>query len=363
MLGKTTSNHFISLFAGLSLFSVSAAPANSAPVKLTEGEVPYSVADKMWDLTLGQHRARIHVSAAAPAVWAHLPWRLQMKGMETHQVIVVDAATGKRVQNIVRAAADSIAGDIVFQPAAAPGDYYVYYLPLRPHGNLNDMSGYVSYKCGAEPAWLQESGLTPDALAKGEWRGLPTAKVLEFQARSEFDRFDPMEVIASPDEANQLLSQSPQPLLLFPEDRRHTIRMQADLPLRWVLSGPSAEFAGEAQRNEYYAFQIGLFAPKQPANNVVVSFSPLRAADGREIPASALTSFNTGGRQLGQALHQSGQCSRWPCPGFVAGGRCRRKPGPRNLRRRRNRAGRWHRCPNCRPPSQCPAGRHPGTRR
>lgn len=295
MLSKSTSNHFHSLLAGLALFSISVVPANSAPVQLTEGEVPYSVADKMWDLTLGQHRARIHVAAPAPAVWAHLPWRMQMLGMETHQITVVDAATGKHVQNVVRAAADRLAGDIVFQPATAPGDYYVYYLPLRPHGDLNDTSGYVAYNCGAEPAWLQQNGLSAADLAKAAWRNLPAAKVLEFQARTEFDRFDPMEVIASPDETKDMLALSSQPVLLFPEDRRHTIRMQADLPLRWILSGPRGEFAGEAQRNEYYAFQVGLFAPKQPANNIVVSFSPLRTTDGREISASALTCFNTGG--------------------------------------------------------------------
>ncbi len=240
----------------------------------------------MWDLTLGQHRARVHVAAPAPAVWAHLPWRLQIKTMDTHQIIVVDAATGHPLRNVARMAADRMACDIVFEPATAPGDYYIYYLPLRPYTNFNDRSGYVPYRCEADAVWLQQTNA---------WQSLPAANVLEFQARTDFDRFDPMEVIASDNETKELLARHPQPLLLFPEDRRHTIRMRQDLPLRWIQSGPSTQIAGEAQRNEYYAFQVGLFAPHQPANHLAVRFSDLRDDGGAEIPASALTCFNLGG--------------------------------------------------------------------
>src|SRR5512146_2581926 len=130
----------ISSLIGSSLLLCARPPAEAAPITLTEPQVPYSVPGRMWDLNLGQHRARVRVDQAAPAVRAHLPWRLQMKGMDTRQIVVVDVATGQSVRNVVRESAGRLAGDIVFQPATAPGDYYIYYLPLRPYNGLNDVS-------------------------------------------------------------------------------------------------------------------------------------------------------------------------------------------------------------------------------
>ncbi|MCH2597060.1 MAG: DUF6067 family protein, partial [Pirellulales bacterium] len=46
-------------------------------------------------------------------------------------VIVVDAKTQKRVEKVAAIRIERHTGDIVFQPATAPGDYHVYYLPHR----------------------------------------------------------------------------------------------------------------------------------------------------------------------------------------------------------------------------------------
>ena len=261
-----------------------------------EVEAPYSViaGNARWDIALGHHRARVSVEAAAPAVQVHLPWRLQLHGMDRHAVVVVDAA-GQKVANVVRATCSRDTADMVFQ-AATPGEYAIYYLPFRPHLSWGGYGGdYVWFQETADAAWLQQNHLTAEALKAGDWKNLPAAKLIELQARSEFDRFDPMEVIATEDETVALLAKHQQPLLIFPEDRKFPIRMQNDLPLRWIHSGPQAEFSGEALRNEYYAFQIGAFAPKQTAKNLTVSFSALRTATGQEIPASALACFNTQG--------------------------------------------------------------------
>ncbi len=98
-------------------------------------EVPYRVAEKMWNLELGAHRAKVHVGAPAPAIRAHLPWRLQLQGMETHQILVMEGATGTAVKNVVRAAADRMAGDIIFEAATA-GDYYAQPLQPRAAGHM-----------------------------------------------------------------------------------------------------------------------------------------------------------------------------------------------------------------------------------
>ena len=75
--------------------------------------------------------------------------------------------------------------------------------------------------------------------------------------------------------------------------------MTDDLPKRWVDRGPSRTFSGEARRNEFYAWQIGLYAAKQPLEDVKLEFSELRpAGSGRVIPAAALRCFNLGGRDI-----------------------------------------------------------------
>ncbi|HNC23925.1 MAG TPA: DUF6067 family protein, partial [Opitutaceae bacterium] len=86
-----------------------------------------------------------------------------------------------------------------------------------------------------------------------------------------------------------------QPYLVFPEDRHFPIRMTDELPLRWIKSGPAARFHGAADRGEYYAFQLGLFAARQPLEQVNLEFSDLRAADGTVIPAVDFHCINLGG--------------------------------------------------------------------
>jgi hypothetical protein len=261
-----------------------------------EAEATYGVIPEAarWDIALGHHRARVQVEAAAPAMRVHLPWRLQMQRMEKHAVVVVDPA-GQKVANVVRVTCSREAADIVFQ-TVAPGEYAIYYLPFRPHLRWDAYAGdYIWFQDTAEAGWRQQHGLTDEAVKAGDWKKLPAARLIELQARSEFDRFDPMEVIATAEETAALLAERPQPLLLFPEDRKSPIRMQNDLPLRWIKSGRQAEFAGTAQRNEYYAFQIGAFAPKQAVKNLTVTWSALRTARGQEIPAAAFTCFNTQG--------------------------------------------------------------------
>ncbi|NWK57303.1 hypothetical protein HW115_16900 [Verrucomicrobiaceae bacterium N1E253] len=283
----------VAIAVGLITFPVIALAKGALKPQLSEPEVAYSVASTMWPLELGAHRAKIRVKASAPAVHAHLPWRLQMKGMEKRQIIVIHVASGKKVNNVVRTSVNRMACDIVFEASA--GDYFVYYLPMRNYRNPNDKSAYLPYRCGADTEWLKKNKLGDKDLPKGAWSRLPTAEVIEFQARTASDSFFPMEVIASKDETKGLQAQYSQPLLIFPEDRVHTIRMRRDLPLRWVMRGPETSLAGEAQRHEYFTFQLGLFASSKKADNVSVQFSDLRNESGAVIQASALTCFNLGG--------------------------------------------------------------------
>ena len=93
-------------------------------------EVPYTVATTPWPEPLGSARARIHVDAPAPAVWAHLPWRRHDAKPEGKAVLVMDAS-GTTLKNAFVARADAESGDVVFAPTSGSGDYFAYYLPLN----------------------------------------------------------------------------------------------------------------------------------------------------------------------------------------------------------------------------------------
>ncbi|MGH7734472.1 MAG: glycoside hydrolase domain-containing protein, partial [Gemmatimonadales bacterium] len=117
---------------------------------------------------------------------------------------------------------------------------------------------------------------------------------------TEFDDVDslasvyPMEVIATAAETEVLRNSRPGALyLLFPEDRTRSIKMRHSLPERWT-AGADGAVTGTADRGEFYAFQVGLWALR-PVAGVSVTFSDLTGPGGERIGASAFQSFNTGG--------------------------------------------------------------------
>jgi len=245
----------------------------------TSQDIPYTIGS--WSDTLGNHRARIQVSEQADAVWIHLPWRRHDRDLQEKQILIIDAATGQSIANVVRIQISGESADLVFQPHTVPGEYFVHdslYEVQQRYGNYDGK--YLSPQTTALPEWVQQHGLMEMQLPQGEWKKLPQAKILEFQSRSEFERFDPMEVVATSEEMSRLLEDNPRPYLVFPEDRQHPIRMKDALPLRWIRSGPMHEFHMAADRNEYRAFQIGVFAAKQPLEEVEVRCDKLTSSQG-----------------------------------------------------------------------------------
>ncbi|MCC6443246.1 MAG: hypothetical protein IT210_07295 [Armatimonadetes bacterium] len=261
-------------------------------------EAPFGVPARPWEEGYGNHRARVQVSEKAEAVRVRIPWRRRDLEPEKRHIQVVDAATGKEVSNIARIRVERESGDLAFEPVSGAGEYDIYYMPyqVQPDGGYY-YKGYLPAKDAASPEWLQKHRLTPEGIAAGGWQSLPEAKDLEIQARTDFDRFDPMEVIATRAETESLLSaHAGEGWLLFPEDRRFPIRMTRDLPLRWIEKGPSDRFQGEACRNEFYAFQIGVYAARQPVRNVRIEFGDMRPErGGQAIPAAAFRCVNLGG--------------------------------------------------------------------
>jgi hypothetical protein len=260
-------------------------------------EIPYTAAKAPWADKLGNHRARIRIEEKSDRVWVRIPWRRRDHQPERKDIIVIDAATNKRIDNVLAVNINREYGDLLIQPTTAPGDYFVYYMPYQSTGAWwSPSTVYPSPVDRADATWAGECKPTVEALALGKTDLLPRAKVLGIEAISEFHRFDPMEVIATADERSRLLTQHrDKPYLLFPEDRRHPIRMTDDLPARWIRTGPGTSFKGEACRGEFYAFQVGLFTSADSLENVGIEFGDLTDDKGNKIPASALRCFNLGG--------------------------------------------------------------------
>jgi len=290
-------------------------------------DVPYTVCD--WKRKgLGRHRAivrvekgqdrigggadRAYITArySARVVWAHIPWRRRDVNPQEKGIRIVDAKTGKFVTNMVVLSCKQDYGDIAFEPPTVPGDYEIYYLPYVAMNRCPRRWGmtdpYLKRFEDPDPNWLTNvAGIMGDQgvsryqigdISQSNWQRLPRAKLVEIQAKTEFDRVDPMEVTATREEVGELLAATAdKPYLIFPEDRAHPVRMFETIPLRWIKRGPVPEFTGPARPDEYYCYQLGVFATNASINELDLDFTDLRNAAGKTIPASAMTCFNLNG--------------------------------------------------------------------
>lgn len=265
-------------FAALGMWQTSAQTADS--------KVSYSVpkSSEVWNETFGNHRAVLTVDKAADAVELDMLWRRHDANPEKRQFLIVNAQTGDTVRNIIRKTVDNERCNIVFGPVSGPSDYYFYYLPYpinRGWGGYGD--DYFKPEEAPAEKWSQSLGSS-----------LPKASLKGLQSRTQFDSFFPMEVVALKGEVDAYKSQNPQQLLLFPEDRTLPIRMKDRLPEKWMQTKQGDGFKGVADRNEYYAYQVGVYAPAVELKNLKVEWSELTGV-GTSIPKNDITCFNTEG--------------------------------------------------------------------
>lgn len=245
---------------------------------------------------LGNHRALISVPVNADAVKLRIPWRRRDRNPEQKKIIVTEYRTGEQVQNVIPIDLNQEFGDIVFQPKKyAPGFHFVYYMPFELSDNeWFPESQYIRPDNLCDESWLERNGLRPDKINGGQWRELPSATLVEIQARREIDSFYPMEVIATEKEKRELIVKNEEkPFLLFPESVEFPIKMFDNIPFRWIDKGPADKFVGKASRNEFYVFQIGLWALKN-LKNVNVKFNNL-TFDKANIPKQNFNCFNLEG--------------------------------------------------------------------
>ncbi|MCC8170533.1 MAG: DUF6067 family protein [Parabacteroides sp.] len=236
--------------------------------------IPFVVSATEWQADRqGNHRAVVSVNEtpATPAVQVELPWRRPDLRPETKKVVVTDATTGLEIKNVLIRELSAEKGVIVFEPITVPGNYYVYYLPYKFRKGSDDArygkpwNDYLPPVYEADSAWVASVTSGNNSPAK--------ARVLRFESRSRFDFFTSMGTIATARETDSLKQAHPENPVLFTEDRAYPIRLTNRLPVRWVReNGPSDQFTGHALQNEYYVWQIGVWAARETLKNVKLRF-------------------------------------------------------------------------------------------
>ncbi|GHT38689.1 hypothetical protein AGMMS49965_02850 [Bacteroidia bacterium] len=262
--------------------------------------VPFVVADSSWNVdSVGNHRAVVLVTDAKQnAVVATLPWRRSDMRQETKRVVVKNAASGEEVKNVSLLEFSSEKGVIAFQPEAGAGNYYIYYLPYKFRTGYDDArygkpwNDYLPAEYATDSEW--EKGV------KAQGTALPEAKVERIESRSRFDFFTPMGLIATGKEIQTLKEQHPGDFVVFPEDRAFPIRLTT-IPARWASKAyntglKALAFEGYALPNEYYTWQIGLWASQKKLEKVNLQFGNFTHSSGKSVlSAEEITCFNLGG--------------------------------------------------------------------
>ncbi|KKM26009.1 hypothetical protein LCGC14_1589240 [marine sediment metagenome] len=158
------------IFRTTSLLPVTVLIASLAGSAAAEGptEATYGVGD--WSESLGLHRAVVEVTQQADAVGVHIPWRRRDLEPEKKRILVVDASTGKQLKNVLPVDIRREYGELVFQPATAPGTYYVYYMPFKVQDGYGGYNGdYLPPESTAEAAWVDRNGLADEPLPRETW--------------------------------------------------------------------------------------------------------------------------------------------------------------------------------------------------
>lgn len=247
--------------------------------------VKYKTGNNDWDPdSLGNHRAVVQVTGAGKTAGITIPWRRQDDPTDK-QIIVVDAATNKRVDNTDTLSISPEKGTILFEAVSGPGRYYIYYMPYKINRKSNYPTAIYNKK--------ENTSYTPTFFARKKHTD---TKLLYLESIDVLNSFYPMEITATKAETNQLIkSNSKKAYLVFPEDREHVIRMQTHLPQRWVKQGLKNSFAGKALKGENYSFQLGIYPVTQDLSNLTIQFSDLKDAAGHHIPAADMSCLNTTG--------------------------------------------------------------------
>ncbi len=258
----------------------------------SQNTLPYSVPSSPWPESFGNHRAVLQVTQKSDAVSLDLLWRRHDRSPESRRFMIVSSETGDTIPNIFRVEVNNERCRVVFGPVKVPGTYYFYYLPYTPVTKQYFPGNYLPKEGSPDEAWVKKHQLTA---SNQLFKEVTQATVKEIQASSIFHSFYPMEVAATKQELNNFLVKNKGDYLVFAEDRSFPIRMPDAVPLRWIKAKPGEVFRGTAQKNEYYAYQIGVYATQKRLENIRIEFQDLTDKAGNKIAGKSMTCFNTDG--------------------------------------------------------------------
>ncbi len=261
-----------------------------------------------WDKVLyGNHRIVVtvdHVPAAHPGNRVVLPWRRHDENPADVDTIVISAASGTRVRNVVRTAASHERGEFIFEPIDGPGEYHFYYLPYVMGGRAHyPQAGYLPARPTADPAWVASvSASVWSAESSLADSVLPRAQAVRYEAASGWDSFAPMNFTATAAELEALhAAHAGTPFLVFAQDRSQAISMTDRLPAHWAIEGPAAvpgtdaprRTTGRAQPGEDHVLQLGLYAVNA-LDDVHVTLAAGATGDAGDVDVAARC-INTAG--------------------------------------------------------------------
>ena len=251
--------------------------------------------------SFGNQRVVLHVADTGThrAVRALVPWRRRDAQPERKRLIITNSR-GQRISNVAALRVRRDSGDVVFEPTGGAGDYFLYYLPYA--GNVRSNYPRITYPAPdstAAPPWI--------SAARSMASTLPPATVSAFEAVDSMSQRWPMEVTATPAEVDVTRRRIPaaDPVVVFVEDRTRPIKMTDQLPQIWSARDASITTLGPALRDEYYAFQLGLWA-QEALDSVTATFSSFSSTGATAtIPRAAFDCVTTDGVDwLGKTLHR-----------------------------------------------------------
>ncbi len=246
----------------------------------------WKIADEPWPESFGSQRAVLEITKPEKSIEVNFLWRRHDSNPEDRRFLLVEAATGDTIKYISRITVNTERCQFLFGPVLRPGIYYFYYLPF------NSMEGwgyfgndYLKPETRPDTGWLAETSSAKSS----------QARVLRIECRTSFDNFFPMEITPTRTEKIEFLLKFKSSVLYFTESRENPIRMKDEIPQKWILSGPSSQFSAEALPNEYFAFQVGVFAVSQEVDGLEVQTGRLTLNGKPDTPGIPLTCFNTQG--------------------------------------------------------------------
>lgn len=250
--------------------------------------VPYSVPSQPWDRdSLGNHRAVINLDNDAAIAHVYLEWRRRDKNPCDKKIIIESATKHQLVKNysIENCSAEGV--DIYFKPLSGEQRYNVYYMPYKNEGRSNYPRGvYLAAADNSNSSWLQ--GEKPAGIKTN-------AHVETIQSVDAFNSFYPMEVVATGKEVQGLVKKyGNKGYIIFPESREYPIRMKEHLPMKWILNAPATYLKGTADKGEYFALQLGVYALEN-LDNAKVVFTDLADDKGNIISKKLISCVNTDG--------------------------------------------------------------------